>query len=251
MGDTIVNDEGGYRFAKGVFQYSAGVCAEPGYRLERAQMRTPPGLRDGLARIADHLAAKGRPNKALCAIELRCPAPLSEQEFLDFNRAYVAELGRIGIEFGEQNPIARTKVAPKVSPPSEPVIWAFSYTVVDHDDDGTRDFVIAGSGEAPEGKGNYRDHIIRPGDTTPEGIREKANWVLGEMERRMRCFGKCWSDATTAQLYTLHPVHHLIERDFAGRGAMTRGVLWHYACPPVAALDYEMDVRSVRLESMI
>jgi hypothetical protein len=44
-------------------------------------------------------------------------------------------------------------------------------------------FVIAGSGEVPEGKGDYRDYIIRRGETGTEALHEKARWVLGEMER--------------------------------------------------------------------
>jgi hypothetical protein len=41
MYKTSFNQQGGYRFAEGVFQYSAGVCAEPGYRIERARFARP------------------------------------------------------------------------------------------------------------------------------------------------------------------------------------------------------------------
>jgi hypothetical protein len=36
---------------------------------------------------------------------------------------------------------------------------------------------------------NYRDHIVRLGDTSPAGLREKAHFVLDEMERRMGALG--------------------------------------------------------------
>lgn len=252
MYDTFVHEAGGYRFSKGVFQYSSGVCAEPGYRIERAEFAEAPTLADGFKRIVKHLESLGRPADALCAMELRSPAPFSEDGFLAFNRAYVAGLGELGIASGEQNSIARTNVAPRVNPPSEVSIYAFSYTVpVAPGDDGKRDFVIAGSGEAPEGRGNYRDHAIRLGDVSPEGLAEKARFVLGEMERRMASFGFGWADATVAQLYTVHDVHALLEHEIGGRGALARGLLWHYARPPVADLDYEMDVRGVALERVI
>ena len=58
---------------------------------------------------------------------------------------------------------------------------------------------VAGSGEAVEGATTYEGNIVRPGDTSPEGMREKALHVLGEMERRMGILGVGWSDATTTQ----------------------------------------------------
>ena len=68
-----------------------------------------------------------------------------------------------------------------------PSFHAFTYT--ETGEAGVGEFVVAGSGEAPEGKGNYRDHVIRPGDVSPVGLREKARYVLGEMERRMGALG--------------------------------------------------------------
>src|SRR5262249_30194052 len=46
-------------------------------------------------------------------------------------------------------------------------------------------FVIAGSGEAPEDRKTYGERTIRIGERSPDAIREKAQWALGEMERRM------------------------------------------------------------------
>jgi hypothetical protein len=69
-----------------------------------------------------------------------------------------------------------------MNPPEEPDFFAFSYTVLD--DTAAPSFVIAGSGETPEGKGNYKDHIISLGDLSAEGLRSKARWVLGEMEKQ-------------------------------------------------------------------
>jgi len=112
-------------------------------------------------------------------------------------------------------------------------------------------FVLAGSGEAPEGKPNYRDHVIRPGDHSPKGLSEKARWVLGEMERRMAALGFDWSDATGTHLYTVYDVHPFLPEEIARRGAMPAGLSWHFARPPVEGLDFEMDVRGVARESVI
>ena len=71
--------------------------------------------------------------------------------------------------------------------PVEPSFHAFSFTVPAPE--APASFVIAGSGESVEGKANYRDYIVRPGDTSPAGMLEKAKLVLDEMERRMSAFG--------------------------------------------------------------
>jgi hypothetical protein len=59
------------------------------------------------------------------------------------------------------NPVARSNVCPKIDPPSEPSFYAFTYAVPATS--APASFVVAGSGEAPEGKGNYRDHAVRLG----------------------------------------------------------------------------------------
>ena len=67
-------------------------------------------------------------------------------------------------------------------------------------------FVIAGSGEVPEGRANYRDHIVASGDTSPAGMQQKARWVLGEMERRLAALALSWADTTDAQVYTVQDI---------------------------------------------
>jgi hypothetical protein len=131
-----------------------------------------------------------------------------------------------------------------------PSLHAFSYTVP-AESDTPASFVVAGSGEAPEGRGNYRDHIVRRGDVSPEGLREKARWVLAEMERRMAALGCAWRDATATQLYTVHDVHPFLAEEIVRRGAMPGGLTWHFCRPPVVELDYEMDVRGVARELVL
>jgi hypothetical protein len=250
MAELLVNERGGYRYVKGVFQYSAGVAALPGHRIERARFRAPVPLAQGFREIEAHLKALDRPMSALCACELRSPAPFTEDGFADFNREYVGPLARWGVLQGELNPIARTNVCPEVGAPETPSFYAFSYTVP-ADARTPGGFVASGSGEAPEGKGNYRDHVIRLGDRSTDGLRAKAKWVCEEMERRMAALGFGWGDATGTHLYTVYDIHPFLADELVRRGAARAGLNWHYSRPPVAHLDYEMDVRGVYRELVL
>ncbi len=142
--------------------------------------------------------------------------------------------------------MARSNVCPAIDPPAEPSFHAFSYTETALE--AAPSFVIAGSGEVPEGRGNYCDHIVRLGDVTPAGLREKARFVLGEMERRMAALGFGWRDTTATQLYTVHDIYPFLADEIVRRGAARSGLTWHYDRPPVVDLEYEMDCRGVSVE---
>jgi hypothetical protein len=243
-------EPGGYRYIPGLFQYSGGVAALPGYQIVRVTFRQNIPLVDGFRKIEDLLAAAGRPPTAFCACELRSPAPFTEDGFRAFNQVYVQTLQRWGIyDGGAVNPVARSNVCPQISPPSEPSFHAFSYTVASPVT--TPSFVIAGSAEAPEGKGQYGKYVVRPGDTSAAGMREKARSVLGEMERRMELFGFSWQDITVAQVYTVFDLFPCMADDIVRRGAARNGLAWSFARPPVVGLDYEMDCRGVATEQAI
>jgi hypothetical protein len=248
MSSTQLYAPGNYRFIPGVFQYSAGVAAEPGYRIERVRFETPVPLAEGFRRIEQILRAADRPLNAFCACELRSPAPFDEAGFEAFNKIYVGTLTAWGLFDGTTNPVARSNVCPEINPPAEPSFYAFSYTVPDAS--AKPSFVVAGSAEAPEGKGTYKDHAISRGDLSADGLRNKARWVLGEMERRMAALGFGWSDATAAQLYTVHDIHPFMAEELVGRGAMRAGLTWHFNRPPVVELEYEMDCRGVHIEKV-
>jgi hypothetical protein len=249
MTSTQVYAPGNYRFVPGVFQYSAGVAAEPGFRIERVRFLKPVPLAEGFRLIEQTLQAAGRPFTAFCACELRSPRPFDETGFEAFNKEYVGTLARWGLFDGKTNPVARSNVCPEIDPPEVPGFYAFSYTVADAS--AAPSFVVAGSGEAPEGKGNYKDHIVNRGDVSPEGLRNKARWVLGEMENRMRALGFNWSDATASQLYTVHNIYPFMAEEIGRRGAMRGGLAWHLNRPPVVELEYEMDCRGVHFERVL
>ena len=246
---TAIDSGGGYSYIPGVFQYSAGVAALPGFRIERMCFSRPVPLQHGFALAARAIEAAGRPLTAFCACELRSPAPFTEAGFKAFNEDYVRTLVDWGVVKGGANPVARSNVCPDVDPPAEPSFHAFAFTTVAAKS--SPSFVIAGSGEVPEGKENYRDHIVCRGDLSPAGLRAKARWVLGEMERRMAAFGMSWQRTTAVQLYTVHDVYPLLRDELVLRGAARHGVTWHFDRPPIVDIEYEMDCRAVDTERMV
>jgi hypothetical protein len=257
MHDVVVFERGGYRYISAVFQYSAGVAAERGYELERARFARALPLRDAYAAVERHLESIGRPTTAFAACELRSPEPFTDRGFYDFNRAYVATLERWGIyKSGDEpvNPVARTNVCPVYNKPAEPVMYAFSYTVPQKGNSAARwrgSFILSGSGDARAVGNSYSERIVRPGDTSPEALREKVDFVIAEMERRLRLLGFSWKDAISTHAYTVQNIGHLVGETLAARGACENGLVWYYARPPVLGLEYEMDVRAAARECVI
>jgi hypothetical protein len=239
---------GQYRFLPGIDPYSSGVVAMPGWEIVHATLQRPVPYRPGFELIAAHLGALGRPRAALCAIELRIPAPLSFAGFAEFNKGYRGILADWRLLVDGVNPIARTNVAPVVAPPAEPALYGFSYTVP-ADAAGTPTFVVAGSGELRAGSMGP-DGIVRGGETTPDALAEKAAHVMGEQAARLRALGMGWADVTAVDVYTPHALHGFLAagvlRPMAA--AAEHGVHWLLSHPPIQGLEYEMDMRGVRRE---
>lgn len=249
MADVPVFEPGGYRFIKAAFQYSGGVAAMPGHRIVRVQFSQPIAMAEGFRRIQSFLQEARRPLTAFCACELRSPAPFTEAGFRGFNNLYADTLRRWSIYDGQTNPVARSNVCPAWNPPAEPSFHAFSYT--ERIGGVEPSFIVAGGAEAPEGMANYRDHIVRRGDTSIEGVREKVRYVLSAMESRLDALGFYWKDTTATQVYTIHDFHPMFAGEIIARGAAHSGLTWHYCRPPVIDLEYEMDCRGVFIERVI
>ena len=250
MSEPVVFTPGGYRYLPAVFQYSGGVAAEAGYEIERARFLRPVALNDAFAAVESHLQTIGRPTTAFAQCELRSPAPFSDQGFIDFNTEYVQTLERWGIYKDGVNPVARTNVCPAFNVPAEPAMLAFSYTVpVGRNRRAT--FALSGGGDARSGPQPYRERIVRYGDTSPDGLREKVRFVIDEMERRLQALGFKWQDAVSTQAYTVQDIGHLVGEELARRGAIDGGLVWYYARPPVIGLDFEMDVRGAARELIV
>lgn len=238
---------GGYRYIPFAFQYSGGVAALPGYRIERVEFARPLPLAAGFAWIENYLGSLGVPLPGFCACELRSPAQFTDAGFIAFNRQYTQTLKRWGVMHDdEDNPVARSNVIPAMHKPAEPSFHAFCFA---RPADGTSgSFVIAGSGEASDGPASYSERTVRYGDTSPGAMREKAVFVLGRMEERMAALGLAWADTTATQVYTVHDLHSYLGDEIVQRGAAQHGLLWHFARPPVEGLEYEMDCRGVPVE---
>jgi hypothetical protein len=249
MADLRELQEGGYRYIKAVFQYSGGVVALPGFEIVRARLAKPVPLDEGFTLVEKHLKALGRPLKAFAACELRSPAPFTEQGFKDFNIQYSRTLEKWGLWRDGDNPVARTNVCPLYAPPRTPSLYAFSYTVPSAAK--RRTFIVAGGGEAKEGLPSYRESVVRLGDTSREGMREKLRYVMGEMELRLAALGVTWADAVSTQAYTVHDIGGLIGEEIVKRGAANGGLSWHFCRPPIVDLEYEMDVRGAASEITI
>jgi hypothetical protein len=191
----------------------------------------------------------GQPLTSFCACELRSPAPFSDEGFRSFNKLYAATLSDWGLLANGHNPVARSNVCPEIELPAEPSFHAFCFTAPAGSDSQT--FVVAGSGEAEEGGASYRERTVRYGDTSPGAIREKARFVLGEMERRLGLLGLEWDATTASQVYTIHDLHPFLGEEIVRRGAARNGLTWHFARPPISGLEFEMDCRGVMREIVV
>jgi hypothetical protein len=246
---TINVPAGGFRYIPGPFQYSAGVAALLGHRIERVEFIRPVPLEAGFGFIEHFFADQGLPLANFCACELRSPAPFTDAGFVAFNRVYCGTLERWGVMRDDDNPVARSNVCPEQHKPSEPSFHSFCFTRPAPGASGS--FVIAGSGEAEEGHASYRERTVRYGDISPDAMREKGIYVLNRMEQRMAAVDAAWADATAAQVYTVHDLHPFLADEIVRRGAAQHGLTWHFARPPVVGLEYEMDCRAVPVEHRI
>jgi hypothetical protein len=240
---------GNYRFIPAVFQYSSGAAAEPGFEIERVRFDSMPLLAEGFALAAKYIGEAGRPLTSFCACELRSPAAFTEDGFRAFNQHYVKTLAQWGLFDGSVNPVARSNVCPEIDPPSEPSFYAFSFTRPAAG--ATPTFVIAGGAEARGGGGSYPERIVRYRDLSSDGLKEKVRFTVGEMESRLGAFGFGWSDTTAVQAYSIRDFHAVLADELVRRGALRSGLTWHYARPPVIDLEYEMDCRRIRRETVI
>lgn len=246
----LAQPRGEFHFLAGIEPYSRGAVADAGFEVVHAVLRRPLPWREGFARVDRHLAEAGRQRQALCGVELRSPAPFTRAGFAEFNRGYCALLEEWDLLVEGRNPVARTNVAPAIAPPAEPALFGFSYT---RPTSGTeRTFVVAGAGELRGGPLETAA-VVRPGDRSPEGMREKTAYVMRAMSRRLEGLGAGWDEVTCVDLYTAEPVRDLLAAVIlAPLGANgIHGVHWYPSRPPIDELDFEMDTRGVRTELIL
>lgn len=249
---AVDHPDAGYAYVPGISPYSAGVRALAGHHIRRVQLRRSVPWRDGFVIIDEVLAAAGRPSRALCSIELRCPEPHSFGGFGSFNDDYRSALADRNILFDDgTNPVARTNVAP-AQPPIETELYAFAFTSdVGGAGVGTSEggedrpsFVVSGAGDLHD-QADMRPEAIVGGDGGwADTGAERAGVVVAEIESRMTGLGVGWADTDTVVAYTVEDIGLVIRSVNHRLGpAAARGVLWHLARPPITGLLYEMDAR--------
>lgn len=247
--------KGNYRFLTGIAPYSSAVIADSGYTLARFEFPSPIPYRTGFDRVASLLNHLNRPTQALCAMELRIPAPLPFAGFIEFNAEYTAILQAWDIYVDDVNPVARTNVAPGVAGVTEPSLHAFTLTLpqqlaglTEHTRSDT--FIVAGAGDLNDQADLRAEAIVAPGDTSDAGMAAKTETVLQVMEERLTGIGRAWEHVSATNIYTVQPLAQRLESMLLPRlgAAALRGVNWYYSRPPIAGLEYEMDLRNVGLE---
>ncbi|ODT98508.1 MAG: hypothetical protein ABS79_05770 [Planctomycetes bacterium SCN 63-9] len=244
----IEHPTGNYRFLPGIAPYSCGVVASPGYEIVHVSLRRPLPYRAGFEHIDERLKREKRPRAALCGIELRSPRPFTFEGFAAFNAEYARILQDWGVFVDGVNPVARTNVAPALGAPDEPILHGYSFTQP-CEPNPVPTFVVAGAGELPEGVLN-REGIIRVGETDPDAIFAKAQYVMGLMEARLKGLGADWNHVTVMDVYTVHSMDRILPEVvlFQAGLAAKHGAQWYYSRPPIFEIEYEMDMRGVARE---
>lgn len=228
----------------GAAPFSSAVRAMTGYEIVHVTFHVPLPYHAGFAAAAQHLEVVGRPRTALCAVEVRVPRPLTMDEFGAFNADYRAILDDWGVIVDGQIPIARSNVAlgfntlSAVSS-SDILLYAFSYTVPASVPLPT--FVVSAAPEKAD---------VRPGETTPDALREKAASAMQTMQDGLTAFEMDWSVVTGLGVYTHHDIHTFLDAEIiATMGATAiHGIHWYYGPPPIVGIEIEIDIRAIQQE---
>jgi len=97
----------------------------------------------------------------------------------------------------------------------------------------------------------FPDGIVAWGDTSPDGLAQKVDFVLDGLEHNTAALGARWQALTAVQIYTPHEFGALVHDHFAPRGLARLGLEWHVCRPPIDGLEFEIDVRGVRRELVV
>ncbi len=247
----IHRPEGNFSYLEGSGTYCRGVIADEEFSLIHATLRRVIPVAQAFEAIRRYLEGIGRPMAALCGAEVRVPQPLTFEGFSAFNKTYIALLDQYALRQDGRATMTRTNVAPLPAAiaPSEPGLFGFTYTAPRTRPDDRKAFIVSGAGELKDGPPT-RESIVRVGETTPDAMREKAEFVMASIEGTLKALGATWDDATQINLYTAHVEGgYLDEAVFARIGPAARyGVHWMYSKPPIQEIEFELDVRGTGKE---
>ena len=224
--------------------------ADPGFEVERVRFDRLLPLAEGFEQIAKYIKAAGRPLTSFCACELRSPAAFTEDGFRAFNQHYVKTLAEWGLFDGTTNPVARSNVCPEIDPPAEPSFYAFSFTRPSHAcDSELRD--RRRRRNARRQPAAIPSVSCATATLSPDGLKEKVRFTVGEMQSRLGAFGFGWKEPRRCKPIPSTTSIPSMADELVRHGAMRSGLTWHFARPPVLDLEYEMDCRRVMREVVI
>lgn len=214
--------------------FSSGVRADPGFALRRVRFARPVPMEQGFARIQSHIERAGRPMTALAACELRSPNVMSLQQFLDLNARYLKTMHAWGCVADGLNGPARSNVVPITEVPSEPMLFAFTYTVPESGASG--DFLTSGLPDRRRADASHADPV------------DMARGVMAGLKAYVEELQCDWRGITAAQVYTVHDPKPVLEKVLPEFALSQIGVAWYPAWPPVTGMEFEVDVRRIRAE---
>jgi hypothetical protein len=138
----------------------------------------------------------------------------------------------------------------EVDPVPAASLYGFSYTIPSKQKSPT--FVISGVPEVKVTSAGQRT-VVAPGDVSHQGMQRKISQVLDSLSSLLLELNASWADATAVGVYTVHDIHpylhDILLREV--RSANVHGIRWHFARPPVADTEFEMDVRRVFQEVIL
>jgi hypothetical protein len=240
---------GEYSYLPGLVFASQAVVAGPGAVIERACFPACLPLAEGFEAVRAALERFDRPLAALCGFDLRLPAARRLEDFVAFNEDYLERLKSWKLLDGDDSPLARTNVAPIRGGVSEPGVLGFSYTVAQESPAQT--FVVSGVPEVPD-DASGPDDVVRLGETSPDALREKLEFVTGMLKGRFAALGIGWADDASVHLYSAHDAGSTLLEILDKQDIHpTFGLTWHEAAPPVDLLELEIDVRRYARETVI
>lgn len=243
-----MNPQAEYSYIPAITAYSGGVRSADESEIVHATLKTPVPWAKGFDAISDLLASFELERSALCGVELRCEKPHSFDGFDVFNNAYENKLAQWGLIVEEENPIARTNVAPAHLGPNQTEMHAFSFVRPSKCTEPS--FVVAGAGDLIDQSLLVPESIVRVGEKSKAAWIARISQVMDEMEIRMKTLGVSWDDASTVDVYCAADWMPYVEESILARMGQSglRGLHWYYSRPPIEGLTFEMDLRGVAQE---
>ncbi len=253
----FTSTSGGYDFEPGLPFLSFGVQAQPGHRLHRAVLESGPASGRAVAFAIEHLARLGLPAQALCGMEFRqfSERQLTHPEFGVFNQHHVAQLEAAGLLVDGKVPVARTNVVVSGSGRSGDALHAFTYAVPDATAPQPADFLFSA---IPEVRftltdGKFQQEVVREGESSPQAVQAKLDYILGVVEQRLESARRGWADVLQMHLYSSFDLSAAQQAQLSQRlgAAAVRGYQYTHSLPPIGPSQMEFDFRRVSAELTI